>query len=222
MRTLVFRWKGPMAHFRRVYTTTSASTYSFPPRTSILGLVGAVLGIESRPGARHLEVLKDLNVSVIVENRVDKTRIPVNFHSTKDSGKRLQIPLEVIRNPSYTVFVGKFQFFDELKRYLMNRESVFTPYLGLSEFIATLEYIGEYDTARSDLPCEVHSVVPSSRADIVPKKGVLYLKERATRSMDALRNYTEHETYILTQDGSPIEIEEGEVYQVGDWRIIWM
>ena len=36
---VAFTLAGPMAHFRKFYTTTSALTYLFPPRTTLMGLV---------------------------------------------------------------------------------------------------------------------------------------------------------------------------------------
>ncbi len=221
MDVLVFRIRGPFAHFRRVYTTTSASTYSFPPRTAVIGMVGAILGVERRSRAEHLEVLGDLNVSVVLEKPVRKTRIPVNFQSIKEKG-RIQIPLEVIENPSYLLFVSEFHMIDDLEKMVKNKESVFTPYLGISEFLAVFEYVGRFESKRIDPPVEVHSVIPSSKVKIKPQKGVIYLKERATRSMDVMRNYLEHETYILRRDAKPILVEKGDVLSVGEWNIVWM
>ena len=221
MNVLVFRIKGPYAHFRRVYTTTSASSYSFPTRTAILGMIGAILGIERKARAEHLKYLKDLNVAVSLEKPVQKMRFPLNYQSIKES-KRIQIPLEVIKNSSYLIFVEEFELYEKLKTYLKNKETVFTPYLGISEFIASLEYIGEYELKEASLPCKVSSVLPSSKVKIKPEKGVLYLRERATRSMDERRNYIEHETYILRKDAKPIIVTEGEVFSVGRWNITWL
>lgn len=221
MNVLVFRIKGPYAHFRRVYTTTSASSYSFPTRTAILGIIGAIIGIERKARAEHLKYLKDLDVTTSLEKPVNKMRIPLNYQSIKESG-RIQIPLEVIKNPSYLIFVKEFEYYEKLKNFLENKETVFTPYLGISEFIASFEYVGEYELKEAPLPCEVSSVIPSSKVKIEPESGVLYVKERATRSMDEKRNYLEHETYILRKDAKPIRVTEGKVFSVGRWNIIWM
>ncbi|MEW6070945.1 MAG: CRISPR-associated protein Cas5, partial [Candidatus Thermoplasmatota archaeon] len=45
MEPLVFTIKGQFAHWRKWFTTTSPLTYSFPPRTAVIGLIGAILGV---------------------------------------------------------------------------------------------------------------------------------------------------------------------------------
>jgi CRISPR-associated protein Cas5h len=47
MKVLVFDITSDYAHFRKPYTTTSALTYSVPPRTAIVGLVGNIIGVKS-------------------------------------------------------------------------------------------------------------------------------------------------------------------------------
>ena len=42
---LVFDVHGYVAHFRRVDSTTTALTYGFPPRTTIIGMIAAMLGM---------------------------------------------------------------------------------------------------------------------------------------------------------------------------------
>lgn len=225
MNVVVFRIKGSYANFRKVYTTTSSNTLSFPPRTAILGIIGAILGYDNGGGkAYHLEKLSNLETSVIVEKKLEKIRTPVNYIHTKDGG-RTQIILELIKNPSYLVFLQKKDFdnWDRLVQMLENGESVFTPYLGLSEFIAKVEFVGIFEAEKEEnLPCPVNSVIPQSRAEIMVEKNVLYLKERATRSMDKERKYIEHETYILRKDAQPIMVKSAEVWKVDEWRIIWM
>ncbi len=222
MKALAFRVWGPFAHFRRVYTTTSASTYSFPPRTALIGLIGAILGVERQAKAEHLKVLGKINVSVVLEEKVRKFRIPVNYHSIKQRG-RIQIPMEIIRNPSYIVFVSEFELYDRLKHMIQQKETVFIPYLGITKFIASFEFVGEFVLEHPVFPVDVNSVIPSGKVKIRPKTGVLYLKERAIRVMAENRAYLEHENYILSKECVPITVEEGEnIFKAGRWNIVWM
>ncbi len=230
MKVLVFEVRGPFAHFRRVYTTTSSYSYSFPPRPAIIGLLGAILGVNSKPRASHLKKLGDIDVAVVLRKPVVKIRIPVNLISTKEEGKRahgkrLQIPIEVIRDPEYLIFVSEnnFEMFHELVQKVKKKEAVYTPCLGLSEFIASFNFVGVYEAAKALLPAEVNSVIPFENHNLRFKKGVLYLKERATRAMDENRKYLKHATYILSADASPIEVTSGEnVTAVGEWNITWL
>src|SRR5437879_12366341 len=46
MRVVCFRCFGKYGHFLRAEANANGITYPFPPRTVLLGLVGAVLGLE--------------------------------------------------------------------------------------------------------------------------------------------------------------------------------
>ena len=46
MKILVFDIWGEYAHFKKIYATTSALSYVVPPKTSIYGYIGAILGLE--------------------------------------------------------------------------------------------------------------------------------------------------------------------------------
>ncbi|MGB4656082.1 MAG: CRISPR-associated protein Cas5, partial [Bacillota bacterium] len=41
----VFEASGPIAMFRKPYTTTSSVSFAFPPPTAIAGMIAAIIGI---------------------------------------------------------------------------------------------------------------------------------------------------------------------------------
>ena len=45
MKLISFKLSGRFGHFLRAETSASALSYPFPPRTVILGILGAVLGL---------------------------------------------------------------------------------------------------------------------------------------------------------------------------------
>jgi len=49
-------------------------------------------------------------------------------------------------SPKYRIYVtGNDKLLSDLKSKLENHETFFTPYLGISEFIASINYIGEFE-----------------------------------------------------------------------------
>lgn len=54
-----------------------------------------------------------------------------------------QIPMELLRDPGYILYVNLTDRMGELKSRLKNERSVYTPCMGLSEFLAKLEYISD-------------------------------------------------------------------------------
>ncbi|WP_231717005.1 CRISPR-associated protein Cas5 [Desulfosarcina ovata] len=45
-RVLAFKLWGDYGHFRKYYTTTSPLTFEFPPPTSVVGIVSAIIGLD--------------------------------------------------------------------------------------------------------------------------------------------------------------------------------
>ena len=46
MKLLIFDIIGKFAHFRKYYSNSSALSFGAPPRTTICGMVAAILGME--------------------------------------------------------------------------------------------------------------------------------------------------------------------------------
>ena len=46
---VVFELRGPLAHYRRPDTLGTHASYPFIPRTTLRGLIAAVLGLEAQP-----------------------------------------------------------------------------------------------------------------------------------------------------------------------------
>jgi len=219
MKVLVFDVSAPFALFRRPYTTTSSYTLPFPPRTTVLGLVGCILGY-STPSR-----LNDARVAVQIKSSLRFLRTGTNFIETKKdskSSKRIRISLQLLKSPAYRIFFNwDDDDFERLKNLLRNRETIFTPYLGTANFIAKLDYVGEYEAVRVKPPCEVHTVVPNT-VRLTPEPSHYLIFERVTRKMDEKRNLVEAATYIFKRDLSPLKVEDGEVWKVGDQNIVWL
>jgi CRISPR-associated protein Cas5h len=156
-RLIVFELSGEYGHFRKFNTTTSPLTYPIPTRTALTGLLGAVLGIEreTAPGRFPANVVPvqelfgssvcGLTVQLLAP--VKKVNIGFNlldtgnsFFEIKKSG-RTQIEFELLKNPSFRVFVHHQDeaIVDKLAERMTGKAHHFTPYLGLSQFTATLQ-----------------------------------------------------------------------------------
>ncbi len=165
---VVFTIKGAFAHFRKTYTQTSMLTYPFPPRTALSGIVGAVLGV---PRDEVYELMQPPNAYFVLEilTPIRKLTVTTNFISTKEdfrkpilkAGKnmiscfestknRTQIPMEILMPcPPYNMLSFRVAFWHKdlllLKKFtemLSNKQSFFPVYLGISEFLASIEMEG--------------------------------------------------------------------------------
>ena len=94
MLTLSFRYFGRVGHFMRAEMNASALSYPVPPRTALLGLLGAVLGMSKDAVSTEL-------VDAAVGLRIRET-MPVRHYHKANVRKRTGIinPISVRLKPA--------------------------------------------------------------------------------------------------------------------------
>jgi len=151
-KCLVFDIFGDFAHFKRIYTTTSAYSYLVPPKTTLIGIIGAILGYSKDEYYKlfdkieiGLRILFDPKTIIIKQNYL-KTDGSYDFKTGKIK-ERTQIPVEFIKNPKYRIYlkINDNEIYNTLKEFLSKKKSYYTIYLGISECISNYKYIGEFE-----------------------------------------------------------------------------
>jgi len=185
MRIISFKFSGDYAHFRRHYTTSSPLTHSIPPPSALRGLVGAIMGFSQKKYTEKLAPDEAL-FGIRLLRPIKKIRLGMNYMDTKDGGwaeldlKRMrpkpakdthggwrlhtQVRLELLKDPSFEIFFHhKDDFFmDELAQRLKAHETIFTPYLGITECIANFEFLWDSEVQPFD---GIADVVSAFRLD---------------------------------------------------------
>jgi len=160
---VVFRYRGRYGHFRKPYSNVSSLSYPFPPRTAIAGLLGAILGVKKEKVAEtfnygnariaveigaevktitHVTNFRqdgsgDVNYTIKRPKSDWKPKPPKNVPARNVS---TQIPMELLRNPSYLIYANLKGDMDELISRIKTERYVYTPCMGLSEFLVEVEY----------------------------------------------------------------------------------
>jgi CRISPR-associated protein Cas5h len=177
---LSFRFHAKYGHFRKPYSNVSSLSYPFPPRTALAGLLGAVMGVPKAEVSTKFDE-KNLKAAVEIEHpiktithvtnlrqdsagRIDysikhpsKTKKQTQLKNIADWNKAAQIPQELLRYPSYIIYINLKNDMDELVSRIKERRFVYTPCMGLSGFLADLDYLssnfcepldpGQYDVS---------------------------------------------------------------------------
>lgn len=234
-----FRLSGRFAHFLRAEAGASALSYPIPPRTVVLGLIGAVLGLAKDSPQVVLEPFQVALAGKVPHGLWHKAKLRkkppeslpqvIMRSQTEDKTTKEElatlIAQEWLFNPSYTLWVSLPEpYHEEFERRVRERQWYYQPSLGLSEMMADLQYLGRETAKPLPSGCyDVSSVIRQGKGEIqVPKvlernNLALHLL-RMPRSVTPDRVFT-HEGYILERDGSPIPVQTSEGYEV-DGKVI--
>lgn len=229
-KILVFDVWADYAHFRKFYTTTSPLTFSFPPRTALCGLIGAIVGLEKEEN-KYLDFFsfRESFIGVRIINPIKKVMIAQNLIHTKDARglgmnlitKRTQIRFEFLKSPKFRIYfayAGKEEKLKNLKQNLFEHKSVYTPVLGLSENIADFKFIDEFDfeTIQSNEYVPIQTVIPLGQvSDDYGTKfdyNAEYFSERHALMLTTERIVIKYDDILFERNGKPIEIKLKENY----------
>jgi len=151
MSIVAFKLTGDYAHFSHPATIYSSLTYPIPPKTAIMGFLGALIGEE------EYYKLSAIKYSIKVEREIVKKSfvfngikfaLSSNMHikeGYQNSSEKKQFYRELICSPSYTVFLNLSNldeiYSEKIIEYLKEHKTSFTTYLGINFCIADFEWI---------------------------------------------------------------------------------
>lgn len=196
-RVIVFDIWGQFAHFKKIYVTTSALSYAVPFKTSIYGIIGAILGMENSEN-QYLTNFKEGSCKVGIQliNPVQFQRININLSPTPGPIKDNRKPtmMEFVVKPHYRIFFSHTdeELVDKLKDSLERKMNVYTPVLGLAFCLANFQYIGE-------------GVVEKKEGDGLIKTAILKSNLKAFDQ----EYWIENNIHIQEQDMYPLEMNLG-------------
>lgn len=222
-------------HFRKVDSTSIKETYKFPPRTTVAGLLAAIVG---KPRDSYYDTfLPDTSaIALSVNEKPVVNRYPVLELSTdpnslrsikgmpvnkivsrkSTSEERQRNIYEVLTNPSYTVWVAlnDNEFYDRLRSHLSSGTSYYTPTMGKSEYIADIEYLGEFDILESDTK-SVDTLAPINEVKMEQDISVERVPAYNTKNDDGRgRELGGAITLAYESSGEATKVETDETYMI--------
>lgn len=160
MEILSFDIKGKFAHFRKYYANNTAMTFSLPPRTTIIGIIAAALGIDKDSYYKDFDS-DHLRITVNILTGIKKTFHRLNLLMIKSAsdfrGKkgRIQTPFEIVSpiDPkygfvAYRIFIAPTEngadIFKKIKTTFINGNISYNLTLGTANFSAHIENVHLY------------------------------------------------------------------------------
>ena len=202
---------GKMAHFRKYYSSSSALSYTIPPKTTIIGLIAGMLGLERDS---YYDKFDNWFVGVQVISPVRKIFQKMNYLKVEKSmnislennnfeitgvNSRTQIAVELLLPENirtdvikYRIFLGVKDkndlFFSQLKKCLSRNRFEYGVALGTANMIGYFEnYKSEYTFSAID------------------KEEILLSTACRTDTVEYLRN--DEEGFLIEQDTFPLRMQ---------------
>jgi len=147
MKAIKLEIKGNWAQFRKAETNNNPLTHDFITKTALIGIIGAVLGIERKEMKPLFPKLSDgLLYSVQINNEVIKHSWGFTLRSVSHSWEKSPKQMEFIKNPNYTIIIalkddGCKDYFDKFSLYCNNGQACYNPVLGLHNCPAEISLI---------------------------------------------------------------------------------
>lgn len=236
---LIFDIRGEYGHFRKYNTTTSPLTYSIPTRTSIAGILGAILGMEREirdgvypEGAEPVQEFfsKDLSdMAVQIMRPVKKENIGFNLINTKTSfynltrAGRTQIEFELVKDVHYRIYLSMAdkQKFEELTERIQNKRHHFTPYLGLAQFTAQIDFVQRASASKVPSNGEFTEIITAvnmsklqGELPVEFQREYFYSANNMPIAMNRDREVLEYSEVLIEKNGNPLRVRVSNYYTV--------
>lgn len=141
---------GNWAHFKKPETNNNPLSHDLITKTALIGLIGAVLGIE-RMEMKELfpQLSEDLFYGVQLLNPVKKVSWGFTSRTAiNPTASGTPKYFEFLKNPKFKLSIGlkskrSEKLFEDFKEAIKHEESVYTPVLGLHNCPANLQILSE-------------------------------------------------------------------------------
>jgi len=225
-KLLIFDLVGQVAHFRKFYTNSSSLTYTFPPRTTLTGIIAGMMG-KKRDSYYDEFSTRNCKIAVSIMTPLRKSIHTVNYLLVTNPGqlngsaKHTQIPVEILLSEKgeirYRIFFyhSNNTIMDQLLHILPKNSPVFPPYLGISEFTARVEFVQltkDISLEKTD-KIKIKSVV---NMDSVKKNGLIikssskslqYITELMPLEFDSKRRVISKAVFTYEKEQNPLNVK---------------
>lgn len=250
MDVLAFHLRGKMAHFRKYYSNSSALSYWVPPRTTVIGIIAGLLGMERDTYYERFS-LQRCQVALALCRQVKKTMQKMNLLMIKSpndlngsaeyhsqTATEFIIPMDIVQGfIDYKIW---FCHEDEkiqanLIQCLSSDNDCFYRSKGISVALGSAQNLGWIDIdgiyKGTVLHSETEKLHISSIAGVgnltglepVFGSGCSYLKEDLPLEFNGERILTAKDSFIINAAGTGIRGSARELVQLDNGDIIaWM
>lgn len=149
MEILKFTLSGKGANFTRPHFNSIISSYSHIHKVPILGILGAIIGIDKDLEPIGLPTfykeLMDLEISIVPYKKSFFRKTDTIIQSTGfcNDGDNYVVRYDTLLNPMWDIYIKNKNnpHYEDIKNRLFNKEAVYTPYLGRNHWFANINNV---------------------------------------------------------------------------------
>lgn len=234
---VVFRYRARFGHFLRAEASVSALTYPVPPRTALMGMIGAVLGLPKDTPQVELRESRIAVCGPIPQTHWHRVKLrkdpPAALAMTVKRGAKGQKnpapematlnKQEWLFEPDYEIVVSlPTTYQEEFTNRLRHRRWHYQPCMGLSEMLADLEFISEGVAEllpqESEVLCEsvarrTEGVSVDGRRTVEGGAPLAMLPLRMPREVTPERVFS-HADYLIERSGRPMPLASDRAWRI--------
>ena len=229
VKGIKMRVSGYMASYRVLGAITTQSTYSVPPRTALIGMLAAMIGVWKNPEEKRIfqrsEMYNTINSNVEVALKVKMSDIHkyVDYVNYRKKDKSIKPTLvEFITNPKYDIiYWSKNNEINNLVLSIKGKREFFKATLGNNEYPAVIESVREVEVSKLKKDRILTEYVTDSSMITRIVSGENYIVEKLPRKIEVDERgkvKLESREYIVPLN-TKIEVnlrDKHSVYKVGD------
>jgi len=240
MDVVCFKLSGRFAHFLYAEANRDMPSYPVPPRTALLGMAGAIIGLEKDTPQDVLEpamiaVASKMPERFWLKNKFHQslpTPLPYKItRSQKGGGSEIKnqkmLTQEWLFNPAYEIYMSlPSKYHGDFAARIKQNRCHFQPCLGISEHLAKIEWTGNEiaETASAGVH-HIYGVFPESSGEILMDDALKeslalhFLRMPACLSKDRVFM---HRNYYFERCGKAIPVKTDQAFLIRGKKIIFM
>ena len=220
MRVLRVKISSRLAHFRKVFSNSTSLSYYFPPRTTVVGILAAAMGLERdsyyesfSPDALEVgvEAVTPLRKLTFSETYLDTDDISVR--KLRGLAKRVPVTREFVAPAEGEFLSYYFYFYPSKEDY---KKAFSTPAypisLGPANMLSWVEEVSELECKEVDDfsgKTSVRGAVPAEFVIAVSNGAELVIEEGVPRMFGKGRRSGQLANYYFSVNAQPFSVKEG-------------
>lgn len=189
METIKFKLSSNMAIIRKPDSNETYYTYNFPHKIMLLGLFGAIIGLNGynyysfqKTLGKKVEALPEFyrelkNIKIAIVPKINKENFSRKIqtfnnsvgYASKEQGNNLIVKEQWLEKPEWTIFIleNENKNYLKLKDYLLNKKCEYIPYIGKNDHFADIKDVTIEEVKKvEENPTKIDSIFTEKIAEI--------------------------------------------------------